>query len=75
MRITLDRVPLGQGELLFHCTVYSPDLSGEHGIMLLVAADNLAQALYLAWANELEDEPFDIECVDGYLIGRIERSL
>jgi hypothetical protein len=75
MRVTLDHHPLGQGDKLFHCTVYSADLSGEHGIMHMVCADSMAKALYLAWCNEYEDEPFDIELCDGYLIGHIERSL
>lgn len=75
MRITLGVKPLGQGDKLFHTTVYSDDLSGEHGIMLAVLADNLAQALYTAWSNEYEDEPFDIERCDGYLIGDVERHL
>lgn len=76
MRITLDKIPLGNfGDLIFHVTVYTDDLSGEHGIMHMVRAENLAKALYLAWSNELEDEPFDIERCDGYLIGHIEHHL
>lgn len=76
MRVTLDKHPLGQGEQLYHVTVYTDDLSGEHGTMHLVAADNLAKALYVAWVQEFDDtEFFDIKRCDGYLIGRIERHL
>lgn len=75
MRVTVGVKTIGSGNNLYHVTVYGEDLSGEHGTMLAVLADNLAQALYLAWANEHEDEPFDIEAVDGYLIGTVEHHL
>lgn len=76
MRVTVDRIPLGTGSQLFHCTVYGNDLSGEHGTMHLVAADSLARALYTAWLQAYDDtEPFDLERCDGYLIGHIERHL
>lgn len=75
MRITLGVKTIGVGNNLYHVTVYSGDLSGEHGTMMAVLADSLAQALYVGWSNEREDDPFDIECVDGYLIGAVERHL
>ena len=75
MRITVGVKTIGNGSKLFHTAVYSDDLRGENGTMLAVLADNLAQALYLAWSNEHEDEPFDIERCDGYEIGVVERHL
>lgn len=79
MRVTIDRIPIGTGSQLFHCTVYAavdwPDQS-DHGTMHLVAADSLARALYTAWLQAYDDtEPFDLERCDGYLIGHIERHL
>lgn len=75
MRVTLERRPLGTGDKLFHVTVYGPEDAGEHGTMLMVCADSMAKALYLAWCNEYEDEPLNLERCDGYLIGHIERHL
>jgi hypothetical protein len=76
MRVTLDKLPIGTGSLLFHITTYDRLDSGLPGTMRMVAADNMAQALYLAWVEHFDDtEPLDLERCDGYLIGHIERSL
>lgn len=75
MRITLGVKTIGHGDKLFHTAVYGDFESHDHGTMLAVLADNLAQALYLAWSNEYEDEPFDINRCEGYLIGTVEHHL
>lgn len=75
MKVRVESKPIGQGSMLFHIAVYGPDDSGEHGHMYLVAANNIATALYTAWAQHHDDMPLDLDRCDGYLIGTIEESL
>lgn len=69
MKIKLEAAHIGDGSHLFHVTV---DRSGDvHGTMCLVAANNMATALYKAWSHYHDDVALDLDKCDGYMIGKL----
>lgn len=75
MKVRLETSVIGQGDKLFHVSVQSRYNDAPES-MYLVAANNMATALYTAWTQYYDDEePLDLDKCDGYLIGTIEVSL